>query len=250
MTPISDAERDKVRLLWDDRGAPHYGRFKGWFEPAQSACTHPPKAISLLTCRHCFRKFGSEYSVIRGVVKEADLNGVADKSPLRIQDYLIKKIDRLRDPEELDRVVDELNAAKPRLTRYKAYSLVSKVAAFLHPDRINPYDSFAKRGLADMGLKNHRTQTNEGPLANFQSCCDLILSENEAVFSSLVEEINGRPAEHGPFPKDILRRRLLDYYLMARGGAFDRRISYLSGEDVTRKPKVVDQCGCPADSCS
>jgi len=232
--------------LWIDFGSGHYGRYRDWYEPEAST-----KPISLLTCPSCFRKFGTEYSVIRAVNSKKDKK-CNDPLPQMLK-TLCGYAESMRDPENLDRITDELNShVGQHFTSVRAPSMISKVAAFLHPEYIVPFDSYAKGGVKKLDKSalpsdnSEKSARQKVMLARYQSFCADFEIRNESALNTayrqLIEIAQG--TLHIPNSRKTFRKRVVDLYLMAVGGRFNSSINYLDRSFIKVRERVFRKCDC------
>ena len=156
------------------------------------------------------------YSVLRQLPAEAKAIGMGIREQLNDGDRLG---DALADNngQGIDDLGDWIATLHPALGRRR--SLASKLAAFARPDRFVAWDRFAKSGAA--ALCNHSS--------NYRSYQDYLTDIDTIWGGPLGAQIRGRVASHPftsvPVAEVRFQRRVLDHYLMIRGGRWRDRIS-------------------------
>mgnify|MGYP001130457724 CR=1 FL=1 len=186
--------------------------------------------LHLLNCKLSFGDFVNEYSVGR-LIK-------ADGQEL-LRKYLVKNdrlVKAMRNPDgsELDKLACELKDKK--LTNHICRSLISKVAALAKPKQFIPYDSYARRGVAKVRAE-HKSCFN-GILAkrdDMNLCEGVKYSDTLAWYyesvSIVLEKTETEVREYYRIKKmknptfETFHRRIVDMFLMAKGGRYDHSIS-------------------------
>ena len=182
--------------------------------------------LHLLNCDLCFGDFINEYSVGRGIAE----GGQSELRKYLLSDNRLAEAMKNPDGSGLDALAMELK--KKQLTRNISRSLVSKVAALAQPHVFIPYDSFARRGIAKV-VKNNRDFFKAIPRKHgYKKYNETLEWYNERVFVVLQHTSEEVKREHKPLGKtsykprlETFHRRIVDMYLMAKGGRYDRKIS-------------------------
>lgn len=200
----------RAMALWSVIGASHYNRFRHWYEPSAEA-----KPISLLTCDHCFRAFSAEYSVSRAISgtnksKESEKEKNRQTKFKAIREFFRKNSSNLGEIGSLDQLALDLKCDE--LTRSAPLSWVSKVAAFVHPDKISPYDRFARMG-AEIMIPNEKPLSD---LASYQDICGELLSDKNTK-QAICAAYNRLDCNFKPDRCEVFGRRVLDLHLMQLG---------------------------------
>ena len=174
----------------------------------------------LLTSSEIFKKFLGEYNVHRTIRA-----GTSDKFRRVLSSVEIGLAGRLNDSPE--RCVDELENLLRRdfgtMNGERGMkSVISKIAAFLAPEKFIAWDRFARKGVI-LFMQDRRLSHAYSTYADYLADVNFLL--NEEMQDALIAACQGKYPTQYSSENNRFQRRVLDVYLMRIGGRWKKDVA-------------------------